>query len=336
VISLLAEGLDFVAATDHNHVTDYAPAVSALEAGAGIRTAPGVEITTSAWGHFNAYPLPPGTPAPPYSGVDPPAIFAAVRSAAPGAVIQVNHPRMGEIGYFNRAGLEAEKKDGYSSDFDVIEVHNGFEHDDRATIDRNIADWFRLLNLGRHYTAVGNSDSHQLVLQWAGYPRSYVRLDDERVLTPTDVAEALRRGRAFVTSGPFIDLKVEGGQIGDLVRARNGRVSVELGVRAAPWLDVRRARVVANGATVRELAAESERSSATVLAQSFELALERDSWIVVLVEGDHANDQVLPGWHLPPLAFTNPVFVDVDGNGAFEAPQAVSAPPDAGVSTPGP
>src|SRR4029078_401403 len=97
--------------------------------------------------------------------VDPAGIFAAVRAAAPGAVIQVNHPRMGDIGYFNDASLDlvhAAAKPGFSFEFDTIEVHNGFEHENRAAVEQNLSDWFSLLDLGRHYTAVGNSDSHEL------------------------------------------------------------------------------------------------------------------------------------------------------------------------------
>ena len=47
-------------------------------------------------------------------------------------------------------------------------------------------EWFELINAGRRYTAVGNSDSHRLVYQWAGYPRTYVRVEDDRPSIATD------------------------------------------------------------------------------------------------------------------------------------------------------
>jgi len=92
VIALLAEGIEFAVATDHNHVTDYAPSISQLAAAERINSARGVEITTSGWGHFNAYPMPAAAPAPKVADLSPAEIFAGVRSAVPDSVIQINHP----------------------------------------------------------------------------------------------------------------------------------------------------------------------------------------------------------------------------------------------------
>ena len=175
-MSLLAEGVEYAAATDHNIVTDYAPAIAALDAARASavrrasrsrRTRGGTSIATRTRG-----------PTPPYAGT-PAEIFGAVRGSADHALIQVNHPRMGDIGYFNRARLDCKTGSadagGFSYDFDVIEVFNGFERD-LPTIEGNLQDWYGLLASGRRYTAVGNSDSHRLVTQWAGYPRTYVAL----------------------------------------------------------------------------------------------------------------------------------------------------------------
>lgn len=325
VLTLLAEGIEFAAATDHNHVTDYAPAVDQTRATLEIETARGVEITTSSWGHFNTYPLPAGAAAPPYANVDPTAIFAAVRAVAPSAIIQVNHPRMGDIGYFGVGGLygapEPGLRPGFSYDFDVIEVHNGFEHGDPNVVEQNLFDWFRLLDEGRHYTAVGNSDSHRVVLQWAGYPRTYVRTPEPGLPVAATVAAALHRGRALVTSGPYVELKVGGAEMGDVVKTKNGRVHVELVVSAAPWVDVTHARVFVNGRVAVDLPVEPPRSGVRTRAPgerlrwASDVPVDGDGWLLVIVTGTHSNEAVLPGWQLPPLAFTNPVFVDADGDG---------------------
>ena len=57
VVSLLAEGVEFVAATDHNHVTDFTPAIEQLGAGGLLSATTGVEITTPTWGHFTRSPI---------------------------------------------------------------------------------------------------------------------------------------------------------------------------------------------------------------------------------------------------------------------------------------
>jgi len=54
IASLVAEGVEFAVATDHNHVTDYRPTIIATGARRMIASAPGVEITTwdPQWGHL--------------------------------------------------------------------------------------------------------------------------------------------------------------------------------------------------------------------------------------------------------------------------------------------
>lgn len=319
VVSLLAEGVEFAAATDHNVVTDYAPAIAALDAGARIASTPGVEITTEAWGHFNAYPYDRPEP-PPYAGVTPRELFQSVRKTAPRALIQVNHPRMGDIGYFNQGRLDAHSgtsdAGGFSLDFDVIEVLNGFDHD-LSTIERNLSDWFGLLNLGRRYTAVGNSDSHRLVVQWAGYPRTFVQVtpDEPAAVSPEQIRIALRGGRAFVTTGPFLELRAGGHGLGEVARAEAGRVPVELTVQAPPWVAVHHVRLVMNGAVVRDVAVPVPAAGAGPFVYRTELAVERDAWLVAVVWGDKPLTVVLAGTQVRPFAFTNPIYLDADGDG---------------------
>jgi hypothetical protein len=321
VTSLLAEGIEFAVATDHNHVTDYGPTIGALGVGSKLGAAVGVEITTPDWGHFNTFPYPADAAPPPYAET-PAAIFDQVRRVSPGAIVQINHPRMAiDIGYFDRGGLDSTAgtttREGFSFGFDTIEVWNGFELESPDLLERNLRDWYALLDLGRVYTAVGNSDSHMLVLQWTGYPRTYVQVADGA--TPAQVAEALRAGRAIVTSGPFLELAVEGAGIGQLARTRQGKIRIEVGVRAAPWIDVESVDLVVNGTVWQTLDADS--------LQPVEIELERDGWLIAIARGAGDLSRVLPGSKARPLAFTNPVFVDVDENGKYDAPRASSPQP---------
>jgi len=329
VIALLAEGVEFAVATDHNHVTDYGPSISQLGAGTQINAARGVEITTSGWGHFNAYPLPAAAPAPKVADLTPAEIFGAVRSSVPDSVIQINHPRMGpDIGYFTQGQLDVARgsagREGFTFDFDAIEVHNGFEHNDFGTVERNLLDWFALLQGGRRYTAVGNSDSHALVMQWAGYPRTYVRTNSDRpdAVAAEVVARSVRLGRAIVTSGPFIELRVNDGEPGDHVSIEAGKARIDLAVYAADWVDVRRVRLIANAKTLRELEVPAEHKKGLVLRFEGDLKFDQDAWLVAIAQGERPSDRVLPGWQLPPIAFTNPVWIDVDGDGLVTGPSS--------------
>lgn len=315
VTALLAEGVELAVATDHNHVTDYAPEVKELGAEQRLRSVIGVEVTTSDWGHFNVFPYPASAPLPP-TDAPPKSLFPWLRTAAPGALIQVNHPRMAKIGYFNRIALEpgtGAAKAGASLEFDLLEVWNGFDLSKPSVFDDGLVEWMRLLSAGRRYTAVGSSDSHRIVYQWAGYPRTYVKVDDT---TPgrvdwDAVRASLLAGRVVVSSGPFVELVAGGGSAGDTVRAENGVLAFELEARAPPWMSVDHADLYLNGALALRVDRLGRRFSG-------HLPVKRDSFLVAVVRGGTSLDKVLPGTRVVPVAFTNPIFVDADGDGRVQ------------------
>lgn len=318
VASLVSAGVEFAVATDHNHVTDYGPTIEDQYAHPYVTATSGVEVTTKTWGHFNAYPLPKGSEPPPWAGVDPAQIFDAVHRLSADAVIQVNHPWRAGYGYFHRAVLDERTgsvwRKGFSFDFDLIEVVNGYELADPGAFDRNLSRYFRLLNIGRRYTAVGSSDSHKLTNEWAGYPRTYVRVPDDRpeVASAQEIARSLKAGHTVVSLGPFVDAHV--GQVGpgDTVSTTPGVVPLEISVRAALWVSVSRVDVVVNGEVTDSLDV-TRRGQRTGLAwsQTVDVPATNDCWISVVVRGDRPLDEVLPGLHVLPFAFTNPIFVDV-------------------------
>jgi hypothetical protein len=319
VISLMAEGVDLAAATDHNHITDYAPAVLELDASDRISTLPGIELTTSDWGHFNAYPYAPTLPMPPVADTAPDALFAFVRSNQPQATIQVNHPRMGQIGYFNAAQLDENTlaaKAGFSWDFDVLEVFNGFDLMKPDVVERNMLEWMRLMQSGHRYTAVGNSDAHRVVYEWAGYPRTYLAHAGDKV-SPERAMTALKQGRAMVTSGPFIRLIAAGRGPGDVVRPENGKLNVDLDVRAPTWIGISGAKIWVDGKPVLELDASQVKNvaGASRLRHVIEVAVARDTFIIATARGAGLLADVLPGTTVQSSGFTNPVFVDGDGDG---------------------
>lgn len=330
VLSLLAEGIEFAVATDHNHVTDFSPALLEQDASRLLGVASGVEITTSSWGHFNAYPYPLKSSPPPFSGVSPIEIFASVRSRAPGAVIQVNHPRMPGVGYFNRIELDpqtgAAATEGASWSFDAVEVVNGYDLEATALIQQNLEEYFRLLNFGRRYTATGNSDSHRLAINWAGYPRTYVRVADDRPgsVNPADVARAVTEGRASVSNGIFLAV-VANGTLGPGDTVLGRRVHLQVEARSPRFVDVEEIDVWVNG-SIRAQTRGLSRTSAVRMALNTEFEFERDAWIVVVARGKEPMDAVFLNRRVLPFAFTNPIYVDADEDGTFRAPLAPELP----------
>ena len=365
VISLAAEGVEFAVATDHNHVTDYGPAVRDARLESELAVSPGVEITTQKWGHFIAFPYSVDRPPPPYEGVEPGAIFEAIRMNAPRSVIQVNHPRLADIAYF--AGLNVHESLvavgdqppaesdassdqtpsgprlggslldpplGFSFDFDTVEVVNGFDLGKPEVMTQNLRDWFALLNLGYRYTAVGNSDSHSLVYQWAGYPRTYVKLgtEDLAMIRPDEVASALLYGRAQISGGIFLDVTVNGtAGPGDELTAKAGRVTLRVLPKAASWVSVSSAEVWVNGVVRAQTTKVAPPSAKNRIQWTTQLKLASDAWLVVIARGDEDLGEQFPGGRGTPFAISNPVYVDVDADGVFRAPLA----PESLESTPG-
>jgi len=324
VLTLAAEGVELAVPTDHNHVTDYAEAISHQRLDGKLASMTGVEITTLNWGHFNAYPYAKALEVPHTHETSPLEIFAVVRARAPQAVLQVNHPRMPGVGYFNRGELDTKTgvaaAPGFSFAFDTLEVSNGYDLEDPRVFERNLHEWFELLNLGHHYTAVGNSDSHHVVYQWAGWPRTYVRVPDQDLahVAPLDVARALTSGHAVVSCGIFV-LPTANGSAGPGDTVQGSRVSLAISLRAPDWVDVSKVEVYANGVQV-EQRTRSRLPGKPGWNLHVDLEVKADTWIVVVARGDRFLNNALPGKWIKPFGFSNPIYVDADSDGKFVSP----------------
>jgi len=218
-------------------------------------------------------------------------------------------------------------------DFDAIEVMNGDSWPQYLAMR---ADWYALLRQGLRRTATANSDSHAPT-ELTAYPRNYVAVGAERGDAQAARSEpkasedqqaafdaALLAGRSFGTTGPRVrELRVNGGSLGDRVAAERGRVHVEYEVDGAGWVPIDEVRILVNGEVV---STGRERSGA------LDLVLERDGFVTLEAGAPLDADQdawirAHPGLYTEVIApgfvataYTNPVFVDVDGNGRFDAP----------------
>ena len=335
--AVVAEGIEVMAATDHNAVTDYAPALIKLGLESMLTVIPGSEVTVTDVLHYNTYPMQP-RPEEPGNGAiralgEPGQLFKASREKNPQAIIQVNHPRAGDLGYFNNYDLDqksgATALAGLDTGFDVLEVMNGpfFFASNRTAIE----DWFHLLSRGYRFPIVGSSDSHTIDRGEPGYSRTYVYAADDGP-APRDteaLVGAVRRGRSFATNGPVVDLRVNGAAgPGEDCAAPGGRVDIRISVRSAPWIAVDEVRLVLNGERRLVFPVSTPKEEVLKFSQEVGLALERDTFLCVEALG---KETMFPVLQTPsrngsieggtaPFAITNPVFVDVDGNGRFDPP----------------
>lgn len=355
VATLAAEGIGFAVPTDHNHVTTYAPAI-ATHRFEDFGTAIGVEVTTwdPNFGHFNAFPYPldetrPRNGAPAFTARTPAELFAELHALGPDVLVQVNHPRLEpNIGYFDLTGFDpatGQVSGGpggpYDAGYDLIEVWNGYDLSRPTFVDRVFQEWLALLESGIRVVGTGNSDSHLVRYYWAGYPRTYVYAPDGP-RDPASILSALRAGRVFVTSGPFLEASVGGKLPGDRVVAEGGEVLLDVVVRAPAYIDVEELQVfvgrtlvatvpIRHAAPVIETTAAAAIDAPPVVRYQGQLRVpvERDAPLVVRVSSDTPMDDFFGRRAVVPMAFTNPIFVDADGDGLLRWFPA--GPPDAGV-----
>jgi hypothetical protein len=354
LLTFPGEGLELAVATDHDHHTDYGPTARALGLADAFATVVGNEVTTPI-GHFNAFPLDPGAAPVDSSLADANELFRRVRAQTdPGGtvpVIQLNHPRLDGIDFFTQTGLDPvtgkSTSAKWSREFDAIEILNenlalGFDDPlatERETHGHSYSardDWYHLLNRGERHAAAGNSDSHHVQAVIAGYPRNFVRVDDAAPasVSPAAVAAAVRGKQLFTTTGPFVEFSVEGVAMGGEARARDGHALLWVRVTAASWVDTARLLVIVDGELERTVAIPPARATPR-LEQELELCLAgtcarhgkaradiptaRDAWVALIVEGDAPLAPVLRAGARP-LALTNPVWIDGDGDGRWTSP----------------
>jgi hypothetical protein len=329
VYEFVSDGVDMIVATDHNVVSNYRPVIEELHAEKLLAASTGDEITTGDWGHFGAFPLPSdmeteGHGAIPVRHRTAADIFHNVRETAPNAVIDVHHPRLETAtGYFILGKFDDERDEsvrkGFSYDFDAIELLNGYQDTNRKSIERVMKDWFALLDRGHHITATGNSDTHHLTYNLGGYPRNYVLVDndDPGTVTAGDVAKGVKAHHAFFTTGPIVDFHSGAAGIGDLAPAPGGKATLDIRVRAAPWVSVSRVILYVAGQEVKRWSVEPS-GEIVRFDEHYPIEIERDTYAVVRVEGDGSLAPVVGGGNgvtVHPFALTNPIFFDKDGNG---------------------
>lgn len=224
--------------------------------------------------------------------------------------------------------------------------------DGRASFPGVVETWFTMLDRGHKATGMGTSDSHHLIGDEPGYARTMLFVgagkDTPGGFSRDDVIDAVRNHHAVTTTAPLIEMTIGNAMIGDTVAVPGGSTDVAIHVRAPSWAKVDRLIVYANSAVVADQAITEARG--TDYETTLHLQLAKDSWIVAEATGTQNMFPVLTPTELPPLdatviikalsigldlsslpltsalkparvhiqtayAITNPIWVDVDGNG---------------------
>ena len=215
--------------------------------------------------------------------------------------------------------------------------------------------WFTLLNLGYRVSAVGSSDTHSPKSTPSGQPRTWVMspTDSPAYLDPGDIADALRDHHAVASYGPFVRFEADGQPVGSEITS-NGKVQLSIQVQSPSWFDTSQVEVYENGTLIEVLEIPQPNVTPLNLETTLDVEPSKDSWYVLVVVGDDDLDPVYPSLDrenlvfqdvvmealgsmpslavflseapprprkgpMIPYALTNPIWVDVGGDG-WDAP----------------
>ena len=294
-----AEGLDFLAITDHNTIG----ALSAFTAPPPMLIVRGIEITLKN-GHFNVFGvdswpdwldemLPGGTWQERVQDCQDSNQLMALCKAE-GWLVSINHPLLTPWEWQDAGTLLGH--------LDALEIWNDPTWGDNTWANPDAVDyWTRLLNAGYRITAIGGSDYHFTNQEPGPYqprlglPRTVVYAEQ---LSAVAILGAVRQRRAIVSMGETkLAFTAEYGGTQHIVGADLGRASGMLGFRATVEADrpVFRVQLIKNGAVLAEERGNDGRAQVQWRSQ---IDADEAAWFRCDVRDEDDNF----------LALTNPFF----------------------------
>jgi hypothetical protein len=350
VLNLASEHLEFAPCTEHNRVSTYEHHIESLGLKSFMATVSGMELTGQPLplNHQNAFPMiyrprtqDGGAPSPDLSPESQMERLAAWDNNSI-KLIQQNHPDIGWL-FFDRNGDQT-PDEGYSRSFpliNVMEIHPIDQLLNPGPLDvregkevgnLRALNWLQLLNQGFRIYGVVNTDSHYNY-HGSGGLRMWLKssTDEPAQISSDEMRDMARSGQIIMSNAPFLEASFrESGSdaapviSGNDLNATSKKVSAAIKVQCANWFDIDTVMVLVNGRRTDSLTFTRDShpdlfSKDTVRFQhSLEVELKADAHLIVLTghRTQLLGDVVGPMWGTQhPTALTNPVFVDVAGDG---------------------
>lgn len=359
VLNLVCEHIEFAPCTEHNRVSSYVPHIRSLGIEKLLATETGMELTGRPLplNHQNAFPIKytPHTQdgGGPVTDGDPEEQMErlALWDDRSDKLVQQNHPDLGWL-FYDRDG-DGQPDNGHSRSFalmDVIEIHpvqNALRLEPFETLpgrkgNNRIFNWLQLLNQGFRIPGVVNTDAHYN-FHGSGWLRNWFRspTDDPAEIRTMDVVHAAERGNSILSNGPFLEvsLKETGGEktitAGDDLELPSGSAKLSIRVQCPNWLDIDHVFVLVNGRRhamhdyTRADHPDRFRDGVVRFEQTLPLELKSDAHIIVVAGGEKTvvGPVMGPRWGpMQPAALSNPMFLDVDGDGFQHNRDTLDAP----------
>jgi hypothetical protein len=310
VLSLLAAGIEFAVATEHNFSSTYAPVLDDLDCRSRMATCPGIGFTAGrrhTVTHQNVFPI------------------RHIQGLQDGGVPQ-RPEHVGQLDWIRKWDADSERlfqivvPRGNSFQvtagmdaLDVVDLDPVVEGKPLDGRDNRILDWLEKLNQGYRLPAVVNSGSFDNFTgpgRWRNYVKSST--DDPAIIDPVEVVREIKRGHVIMTSGPFLEVTATAGALtagpGDSLAAADGTLTLHIRIQCADPGAVNRIQVLQNGRRAPELDIRAGtspalfRNAALRFDHAIPLALTNDTILVIVASGAG-------------VAVANPIRVDVGANG---------------------
>lgn len=167
--------------------------------------------------------------------------------------------------------------------------------------------WYATLNNGLRVTAVGGEDSisslHRSKL--VGAARTYV-YTGARGLDVHAWFDGMKKGHAFVSTGPIVELTINGRIPGEQIDLPPGGGTVDVSARVRSITPLERVMLVHNGDVVEEIPLNADRKSADFRRS---IAVAGSGWYHLRAEGSPSARYPLDATFAQ--GFTNPIWVSV-------------------------
>ena len=271
----------------------------------------GQEYHTSYWGHLGLLNLAHNFILPGYAAY--PNTAAASLYPANANIADMAHAQGALVGYVHPFDSvpDPAKDESLTAELpvdvalgkaDYIEVVGFSDHKSTAEV------WYKLLNCGFRLPTAAGTDfmgNYASLRGPVGLNRVYAEVPWGPLKIEPWLA-SIKAGRTFATNGPLLYFSLGGQGAGGDVRLEK-KQDVHFSAELFSMVPVDHLQVVCNGKVARELAMESDRSSARVDGS---LPLEASGWCVLRAFSDKAQYPILD---LYPYATTSPVYVSVAG-----------------------